>query len=219
MTDRVLRLYHYPFSPPSEAVRIVLDEKALPYTIEMVDLATGTQRTSNFLRMNYRAQVPVLVDGHFHLTESNVIAEYLEGAFPDATPLLPSCPQTRARIRQWIAILQLDWHSLRQAIYHEGILKPLKLLPGPGDRRALRAARAALIPHLEALEEQLQLSAGEGPYLVGVYSLADALFTPTLYILDRADILPRHFVHIRAWSQACLARPSGPKWLHGQGMR
>lgn len=208
----MIRLYHYPLSPPSEGVRIVLEEKGLSFDRVGVDLPGQEHHTPEFLNLHYRAMIPVLQDGERTIFESNVIAEYLEEAYPQP-PLMPSDLGERAVVRQWIAILQLDWHPIRHDLYHEGLLKPLRLLPGPGDRNKLMAARKAMVRHLDALEVQLTRSAAIGDYLLGTYTLADALYTPTLYILHKSEVVPRTYTQVRRWMASCLGRPSAPRWL------
>jgi glutathione S-transferase len=58
-----------------------------------------------FLALNPNALVPVIRDGEFVLWESNTICRYLASAYPKQE-LLPSQPQERARIEQW-----MDWQA------------------------------------------------------------------------------------------------------------
>jgi glutathione S-transferase len=64
-------------------VRFALGEKGLGWTGHYVDILNGEQFAPEFLAINPKAVVPVLVhDGHV-ITESTVICEYLQDAFPE----------------------------------------------------------------------------------------------------------------------------------------
>ena len=213
-----LQFYSYPLSPPCDAVRIALKEKGLAHTLIAVDLPGAQNRSADFRSLNYLGRVPVLRHGDLTLFESHAILEYLEEMFPSPA-LLPADLPTRARARMWMAVLASEWHGLRRTLYHEGLLKPLKMLPGPADRNLLMEARKVAAPHFDAMELQLEKNqqvSGEG-YLVGSYSLADVAFTPTLYVLKKADLLPRKYPLLTAWSTRCLGRPSAPSWLEKPG--
>jgi glutathione S-transferase len=93
------RLYHYPLSPFSRKVRLVLAEKKIE--VELVEERYWEER-SDFLRLNPAGQVPVLRTDAIVLGESNAICEYLEERFPNP-PLLPKTPEARAEARRLVA--------------------------------------------------------------------------------------------------------------------
>jgi glutathione S-transferase len=112
---------------PSINVRKVLfacDEIGLAY--EREDWGVGSRSTSEpeFLALNPKAVVPVIVDGGAVLTESNTIVRYL-AAKHGRTDLLPTAPLERARVEQW-----MDWQATdlngawRYAFYALGRRKP-----------------------------------------------------------------------------------------------
>jgi glutathione S-transferase len=89
----VLTLYYRADCPYSLRVRLVLAEKQLPFSrrvvtvdgpAELADLSGG--------------EVPALLDGSFAVTDSAVIAEYLEDAFPKPA-LRPFDARGRAVVR------------------------------------------------------------------------------------------------------------------------
>lgn len=211
-----LQFYSYPLSPPCDVVRIALKEKGLDHQVHLVDLPGAENRTELFRTLNYLGRVPVLRHGDLTLFESHAILEYLEEAFPSPSLLPDPLPQ-RARVRMWMAVFAAEWGNLRRSLYHEGLLKPLKMLPGPADRNVLMDARKLAAVHFEAMEKQLEQGVGGEGYLVGGYSLADVAFTPTLYILKKADLLPKKYPLLTAWSHRCLTRPSAPSWLDKPG--
>jgi glutathione S-transferase len=90
------RLYHYPLSPFSRKVRLVLAEKKIE--VELVEERYWEER-ADFLRLNPAGQVPVLRTEALILPESNAICEYLEERHPNP-PLLPKTPEARAEARR-----------------------------------------------------------------------------------------------------------------------
>jgi glutathione S-transferase len=83
-----------------------LGELGLTYTHD-ADWATPARPTSDpdFLALNPNGLVPVLVDGHQVLWESNTICRYL-AARHGRTDLLPADSLARARVEQW-----MDWQA------------------------------------------------------------------------------------------------------------
>jgi glutathione S-transferase len=94
-----LALYHFNNSVCSEKVRLVLREKGvIGWESHEVDLFTGEQFKPEYLKLNPKAVVPTLIDGGRVLTESTLIAEYVDDRFPRPS-LMPSDPFERAQMR------------------------------------------------------------------------------------------------------------------------
>ena len=94
----MLILYHHNISVCAQKVRIALAEKELPWQGVHIDLMQGEHLKPEFLKINPRGLVPVLVHDDDPIHESTIILEYLEDAFPEA-PLRPA--KARARMRVW----------------------------------------------------------------------------------------------------------------------
>ncbi|WP_284377903.1 FtsZ-binding protein FzlA [Amylibacter marinus] len=102
------RLYHYPLSPFSRKVRLVLAEKKID--VELIEERYWDPSTE-FLRLNPCGRVPVMkYDGRV-FSESNAICEYLEERTPQP-PLMPRTPEDRAEVRRLV-----NWFD--DAFYHE----------------------------------------------------------------------------------------------------
>jgi len=96
----MLTLYHNDMSVCAQKVRLALAEKTLAYEARHLNLRAGDQQQPDYLKLNPKAVVPTLVHDGTVVTESIVINEYIEDAFP-ATPLRPADPAGRARMRLW----------------------------------------------------------------------------------------------------------------------
>lgn len=101
MTTTGLELYHGLPSTCSKKVRLVLYEKQLPFKSHLMDLRKFEQHAPNYLKLNPNGVVPTLVHDGRVVTESSVIMEYLEDAFPQPQ-LRPRDAYAIARMRLWL---------------------------------------------------------------------------------------------------------------------
>jgi len=111
----MLALYHHGSSVCAAKVRFALGEKRLEWQSHYVDILAGEQFRPEFLAINPKAVVPVLIAEGAVITESTVICEYLEDAFPDI-PLYPRSPLERARVRLWTKAVDEELHPACSAI-------------------------------------------------------------------------------------------------------
>jgi ganglioside-induced differentiation-associated protein 1 len=110
-----LDLYHHGSSACAAKVRFALAEKALAWTSHYVDILKGEQFAPQFLALNPKAVVPVLVHDGAVIVESTVICEYVEETFP-ANPIYPAAPLDRARVRIWTKAVDEELHPACSAI-------------------------------------------------------------------------------------------------------
>jgi glutathione S-transferase len=91
-----LKLYYAVGSPPARACMMLA--KTLELNIEIIELnlGAGDQNKPEFLKLNPRHQVPVLVDDDFVLTESRAILAYMVNKFKPEGSLYPNDPKQRA---------------------------------------------------------------------------------------------------------------------------
>ena len=81
-------------------VRIALAEKGIQYEYKEENLSNKSQL---LLEMNpVHKKIPVLIHHGKPISESNIIVQYIDEAWPDnSPPLLPSDPYLRAQARFW----------------------------------------------------------------------------------------------------------------------
>jgi len=111
----MLELYHHGSSACAAKVRFALAEKQLQWTGHYVDILAGEQFKAEFLAVNPKAAVPVLIDDGEIIPESTVICEYVEEAFP-AHPIYPCTPSERAHVRLWTKVVDEELHPACSAI-------------------------------------------------------------------------------------------------------
>lgn len=82
----MMKLY-YGAGACSFAPHVMLNECGAQFELQKVNLGAGEQRTPEFLKINSRGQIPVLVDGDQVIREGAAILNYLAEKFD--SPLLP----------------------------------------------------------------------------------------------------------------------------------
>jgi glutathione S-transferase len=228
----ILELYHAGLSQASVKVRTTLKEKGLAYKSHYLRVPLGEHLSAAYLAINPDGQVPALVHDRNVITESSVINEYLDDAFPEP-PLRPASPIERARMRRWSqivdehlfhAIATIGWafgvgpilrerglaefeRSLARITLHSKRQKWLKAYHG-FPQEDLDEAREKIVYAVERMERAL----ADHPHLAGAtYSLADINVLSSVERMPRwapdlmnQDVAPRSW----EWLQRMLARPA-----------
>jgi glutathione S-transferase len=110
----MLKLCGFRISNYHNKVRIVLLEKGIAFE---EDAAQAPQQTDEYLARSPMGKAPFLeLDGGRRLSESQVICEYLEEAYPDK-PLLPQDPYERAKVRELIVHMELHLELVARRLY------------------------------------------------------------------------------------------------------
>ncbi|MFM8681994.1 MAG: glutathione S-transferase family protein [Alphaproteobacteria bacterium] len=196
-------LYHLWLSPFSRKVRIALREKNLACDLRIEKV---WERREEFLRMNTAGTVPVLVeeDGTV-VSDSTVICEYLEEAYPEV-PLLGSGLVERAEVRRLAAWFDQRFaREVTENLYGEKMMKA-NLGLGQPNSSALRAGYANMRYHLEYvgwLAERRRFLAGDH------FSLADIAAAAQISTLDYMGDVPwDQHEGAREWYARIKSRPS-----------
>jgi glutathione S-transferase len=206
LAEPTLKLYQFPESGNSRIVRLVLAEKNLAFERININVLKGENRTPEFLKLNPRGKVPVLVHanryGDVVVYESTVINEYLEDVFPEP-PLMPATAARRARMRLLVHFYDTEVSPAAGPLILEILLKPLAARRPDVVAQQQAKTRQALAHVVEMMDS--------GPYLVGDgdYTLADASYTPVIATLGACGIdLDAEFPRLAAWLEAVKRRPS-----------
>lgn len=89
-------------SPYAWRVWLALEAKQIPYELKMISFSGGDHKKPEFLVLNPRHRVPVIVDGDFVLYESSAITEYLDEQYASGVRLFPGDARRRARVRRMV---------------------------------------------------------------------------------------------------------------------
>lgn len=201
-----LVLHNYFRSSSAYRVRIALGLKGLPYVYVPVHLNRngGEQFQAEFSGLNPHHLVPVLSDEVGEVSQSLAIIEYLDEAYPES-PLLPSSPFERARVRQMALSMACDIHPLNNL----RVLKYLTGVAGLSDEQ-----KGAWINHwhrlgLTALEAELSRDEQRGRFCAGdTPTIADCCLVPQLFAASRFGMDLTPFPTLRAIDAACQELPA-----------
>ncbi|WP_457320821.1 glutathione S-transferase family protein [Roseateles sp. P5_E11] len=151
-----------------------------------------------YLAMNPNGLIPVLIDGDFVLWESNAICRYL-ATQRYATTLLPTEPQARARVEQW-----MDWQA--GELNNSWRVAFMALVRGqPATPEAIEAGVANWNKHMGMLEAQL---ARTGAFVTGPeFTLADVVLGLSAQRWKNAPIERAALPAVDAWMRRLSARP------------
>lgn len=230
----MLKLYHAEPAANSLKALIALKEKGLPFESCYVDLHKFEQHAPWFLAINPEGQVPVLDHDGTIITQSTVILEYLEDAFPDAPALRPADPAGKARMRYWTKFVDEHvmnyvsihgWHRMvgviARSIEAGEFEKLMDRIPLYEQQQKWRTARAGFSEAelenatrkievaIDKAEEQLKSS----PWIAGsMYTLADInLYANWGFALQRMFPhlnLETRGPHVLLWVERVRARPA-----------
>jgi glutathione S-transferase len=166
-------------SPYGWRAQLALEHKALPHELKILSFSAGDTRKPEFLALNPRHQVPVLVDDGFVLYESNAIVEYLEEKYPGrGSPLFPGDAKTRALARRFILEVDNYFNKAIDPVLDQAFWKK----PDERDENTLADARKNTVDELAMFTRAMR-----GDYLAGPLSAADFAFYPLVAFLYRAQ--------------------------------
>lgn len=199
------RLFQYPLSGLSRAVRIILAEKRLDY--EMIYEAPW-KPSDDLYDVNFFGEVPTLVDTNGVIIYGNsAVREYLDEVYPDIS-LIGMDYQQRAEARK-IA----DWadNILYRDIYypviHERILKRfIKDNDKQPNPTCIRGAISKLNNYMEYMAWLID----RRNWLAGKeFSIADIATASLISVLDYLGIIQWHkYELVKGWYARIKSRPS-----------
>ena len=190
-------------SPYVRKVLACLNLKGIAYEIDPITPFFGNDE---FERLSPIRRIPVLVDGDFSVSDSTVICEYLEDAYPGHR-LYPADAKERARAR-WFE----EYADTRLGdVFIWGLFYPKvvhQLVWGePGDEERVARTLAHDVPReLDFLERQLP----ESDYLFGDLGVADiaiaSMFRNAAYAGFEPD--PARWPRSAAFANRVLEHPA-----------
>lgn len=150
----MLKLCGFHISNYHNKVRIALLEKGVPFE---EDAACKPSQQEEFLARTPIGKVPFLeLDGGRRLSESEVIFEYLEDAYPQK-PLLPKDPFERAKVRELVRFMELHVELVARRMYGDVFFKR------PASEELKTAVAKDLAKGVRALRQLVKFD----PYIAG----------------------------------------------------
>ena len=168
---------------------VALEEKQLPYKLEVVSLPIPDDTRADLQRRALIGKVPILVHGDTWISESLAISEYLAETFraPAHPRLFPANLVERARARQVMSFLRTSLFALRED-------RPTSTVFGRPSPRPLSDAARDEAAELERLA--LALLPDDRPAMFGAWCIADIdLALALMRLIANQDPLDRRLVN------------------------
>ncbi len=126
-----LKLYYAPIAC-SLVPLVTLHESGAEFEVQPISLKNGQQRSAEYMRINPKSKVPVLVIDGEALTENVAILTWLAGAFP-AAKLLPTDPKNSIK-----ALSLMAWCASGLHIPLGRLNAPARTCDAPGSEESVR---------------------------------------------------------------------------------
>jgi glutathione S-transferase len=203
-------LYYAP-GTASMAVHLALLEIGAPHRLERVDFKAGAQHRPDYLKLNPRGTVPVLIVDGVPRAESAALLMLLAERHPEARLAPPAGTPERDAWREWIVQLS------------NGLMSTYRLWFYPRDldvEEHSPAVRAALQRRIEGIWDGLDVHlAANGPYLVGAeFSAADLLLTMLMRWSRNMPCPADRWPALKRLADLVRARPSWEKLYEIEGL-
>jgi glutathione S-transferase len=169
-------LYYLSGSPYAWRVWLALEHKRIPYELKTMSIDAGDFSRPEFLALNPRHRVPVIVDDGFALYESAAIVEYLEDRRPGQPRLFSADLRQRAVQRRMVR--EADQYF---AAALEKLVDAVLFTPQERWSEEVIAAAYADIGRELALWETLI----SGEHLAGPLSAVDFTLYPQIALVQR----------------------------------
>jgi glutathione S-transferase len=196
-----LTLHFHPLASYCHKVLIALYENATPFTPNLVDLGSESERAA-LLKLWPIGKFPVLRDDARNQTlpESTIIIEYLDRHYPGGTQFLPADPDRALQTRLRDRFYDLYVHEPMQKIVGDR-MRP----EGKKDPHGVEEARARLRTSYGMIDQEMatrKWAMGEA------FSLADCAAAPALFYAN--EVMPFGDTHsnVAAYFGRLEARPS-----------
>jgi glutathione S-transferase len=185
----MLRVYGDVHSGNCFKVKLLLEQLALPYRWQHIDVLKKETRTPEFLAINPNGKIPVLeIEPGLFLSESNAILHYLA----EGTPLLPADRLQHAQVLSWMFFEQ---YSHEPALASARFI--VRYLGRPPEReQALQARIADSHQVLGVMERHLS---GNDFFVGGRYSIADIALYAYTHVADEGCVGLQPYPQVRAW--------------------
>ncbi len=173
----------------------------IPFDEEVISLYVEGGK-DEILKHSPAGKVPILHDGEIRVWESLAILDYVAEKFP-AAGLWPADPAARAHARS----IATEMH---------GGFAPLRSECGmvfwrPPAKRAVSADAQANIARIQEIWTDLRAAYGAGgPFLLGQFSVADAMYAPVVqrFATYQIDVS----APVAQYMEAMMALPAWAEW-------
>ncbi len=192
-----LTLYYHPLASYCHKLLVALYENEIAFEPRIIDLGAEKDRAELAALWPF-CKFPVIRDHarEQDVAESSIIIEYLDLHHPVAQRMVPADAEEALQVRLWDRIFDNHVHAPMQDIV-------LDRIRGAGGDTS--GARATLQTAYGLIDKQMAATPwAAGPH----FSLADCAAAPALFYAATLEPLPAQHVHLNAYFERLMARPS-----------
>lgn len=194
----MLKLYDHPLSGNCYKVRLALNQLGVQYEREFLDIFKGEHHTPEYEELNPNRKIPVLIDGDFHMWESNAILLYL-GKKYSPNRLYPEDINTFGAMAQWLFFGKTSVDpNLAVARYFTKFVSPENR--NESELNRLRTQGNAV---LTIMDNRLEHS----DFLAGVYSIADIACYPYVSMAPEGGVDLSPYPSVMLWCDRIKSQP------------
>ncbi|MGB8855390.1 MAG: glutathione S-transferase family protein [Burkholderiales bacterium] len=192
-----LTLYYHPLSSYCHKVLIALYENHIEFEGRLINLGEAKDR-AELQAVWPLCKFPVIHDHQRqrNVAESSIIIEYLDQFFTPSHRMIPSNVGDALEVRLWDRIFDNYVQGPLREIVNDKIRETNSNLAG---------ARATLETAYGMIDRQL----ASKDWCVGEdFSMADCAAAPALFYTSTIQAFPNHYVHLSAYFERLMNRPS-----------
>jgi glutathione S-transferase len=191
-------------STHASKVKIVLEEKRIPYRIENLPPGHLWKKPAEMVAHHPLGKVPYIEDGDLTIYDSTVIGEYLDERYSGPRLMPPGDAVARAKIRmieQFVdeALLVGDLPAIWMPYWSEADKR---------DPERMEKGRAGLRSRDLPYIDQLLTAAPSGGFIRGDFSIADVSMMVLAMVLEVDGMPSDQFPRIERYLDLVRARPS-----------
>jgi glutathione S-transferase len=194
---------------------IVLAEKGIKYESKLLSFSEKQHKSAEVVALNPRGQLPTLKLGDIVVNESVAACQIVEEKFRnEGNPLMPSDLKEKAVVLQRIGEIVSNYSKFSNDLYP--FFTGAELSQEEKEKK------------ITSVKTELQFWEGyvKDGYVAGKnFSLADAVFYPTVGFLDRMGVeFEANFPNLAAYNKTVSSRASvqaswPPHWKEGEGKK
>jgi GST-like protein len=203
-----IELYYWP-TPNGWKISIALEEFALPYIVNLVNISKGEQFAPDFLQIAPNNRMPAIIDPEgpdgapISIFESGAILQYLARK---TGRLYGATERDRIEIDQWLMWQMGGLGPMAGQAHHflayAPTMDPPNLLPYAQDRYRNETRRLYGV-----LERRL----ANRDYVAGDFSIADMAIWPWAFLWEKQEQDITQLPNMKAWLDRVYARPAVQK--------
>ncbi len=198
------KVYEHPLSPYAQKVKIALREKGVSFELALPGGLGAGGVDGEFLAVNPRAEVPVLINDATAIFDSTIILEYIEDRWPQPS-LLPAGAAERARVRMLEEVMDTHYEAINWALGEVGWFRRAE--GELADTLRSNAARQT-----QGFHAWLERELGERTWFNGAdFGWGDLAVVPFVAASAALGNAPKAGSRLAAWLDRVLARPSVAK--------